>query len=194
MSSLLGILVAFLTADYLGRKTLLVTSGILMTIGAGMLGTHFYITRPSLCDQYPDAFNDTTPISDVEPYSSNTTDSDLTVCNPHLGPLSIVSLIVYIFGFSMGWGPLPWVVLSELLPLSVRGTASGLCTLVSFAASTVVVGTYLEYVELVGPWFTMWTFAVISLAGSVFVLVFIPETKGKSLETLERGCSIHLLC
>ena len=193
VSSMVGILVAFLTADLLGRKSLMMTSASLMAIGSAMLGIHFFITRPSLCaGEDPSLSNSTGLVAGVEPFPDNEPN-----CNPHFGPLSIVSLIIYSFGFTMGWGSLAWVLLSELLPLSVRGTASGICTVVSFIASTIVVGTYLEYVELVGPWFAMWTFAVVSLAGAVFVLIFIPETKGKSLESLEKGfegSSTVILC
>lgn len=184
VSNLIGVIVAFLTADRIGRKFLLITSGVLMAIGTVMLGTHFYITRPSLCNEKWSISNNSTDFtSGVEPISHDTTEA----CNPHFSPLAITSLIIYNIAFSMGWGPLPWVLISELLPLSVRATAVGLCTIVSYLSYSAVVGFYLEYVELVSPWFAIWTFTIFSLAGSVFVFIFIPETKGKSLEVIERG-------
>ena len=170
-SSLAGILVAFLTVDILGRKTLLTASGLMMMVGSTLLGIHFYITRPSLCGLS----------SEPEP------PSDGYICNAHFAPISILSLIIFTFGFSVGFGPLSWVLVSELLPLSVRGKATGLCMVVSFVSSTVVVGTYLELAELVNPWSVLWAYGLVSLAGSVFVLIFIPETKGKSLEAVEKG-------
>lgn len=188
VSNVVGILVSFLTSDRLGRKTLLIVSGILMAIGTTMLGIHFYITRPSLCNEYQSISNNTALASGLE-YLSD----DGELCNSHFGSLAIVSLIIYNFGFSMGWGPLPWVLVSEFMPLSVRGTAVGVCSVVSYMSSTVVVGFYLEYVNLVSFWLAIWTFSVISLAGSVFVLIFIPETKGKSLEAVERKFD-HVTC
>ena len=169
-SSLVGILAAFLTVDILGRKTLLTASGLMMMVGSTLLGIQFYITRPSLCG-----------------LSSESQSNGYTSCNAQFAPISIVSLIVYTFGFSVGFGPLSWVLVSELLPLSIRGKATGLCMMVSFVSSTVVVGTYLQLSQLVNPWFVLWTYAVVCLAGSVFVQIFIPETKGKSLEAVERG-------
>ena len=169
VSSMVGILVAFLMVDIVGRKALLVTSGLMMMAGSTLLGIHFYITRPSLC---------------------SLSESGGHICNAHFAPISIVSVTVYTFGFSVGFGPLSWVLVSELLPLSVRGKATGLCMVVTFVSSTVVVGTYLELAhELVNPWLVLWTYALVSLAGSVFVQVFIPETKGKSLEVVERKFS-----
>ena len=182
ISSVIGIFVAFFMVDHVGRKSLLVTSGTLMFIGEAMLGIHFFITRPSLCGSHITAHN-TTELGSP-PYDDATSE---TTCNAHFSPLSIVSLVVYNFGFSMGWGPIPWVLVSELLPLSMRGKATGLCVIVTFLSSTIVVGFYLQFVDLVTLWFAMWMFAVISVAGSVFVLLFIPETKGKSLEAVERG-------
>ena len=185
-STVVGVLVAFLTADLLGRKALLIASGTLMAVGTAMLGTHFFITRPSLCsNEYWSLSNDTDIGSGVEAITDEVL--DVEACNPRFAPLAISSLIIYTFGFSVGWGPLPWVLMSELLPLSVRGIASGTCIIISYISSTVVVGVYPEYVEFVSPWMAVWTFAVISLSGSVFVLIFIPETKGKSLEEVEKG-------
>ena len=171
-ASLVGILVVFLTVDIVGRKILLAASGILMMVGSALLGMHFYITRPSLCGIS----------SDMEPPSN-----DVLICNAHFAQLAVVSLTVYTFGFSVGFGPLGWVLVSELLPLSVRGKATGVCLVISFLSSTVVVGTYLEFAELFNPWLVLWTYGLVSLAGSVFVLIFVPETRGKSLEEVERA-------
>ena len=181
-ANITGVLIAFLVIDRIGRKVLLIISGVLMAVGSTMLGTHFYITRPSLCDDFLSASNISLASSGSEIPSDDTTD----VCNLHFGPLAIVSLIVYNCGFSLGWGPIPWILLSEFLPISVRGLAGGICTVFSWLLAAVVVGLYLEYAELVNPWFAMWTFAVFSIASSVFVLIVIPETKGRSLEEMER--------
>ena len=179
VSNMVGIVAALLLVDTLGRKTLLAASGILMMVGLTLLGIHFYITGPLLCSAGEVTLVSSGQLELVVP------DAPM-ICNAHFAPLAIVSLIIYDFGFSLGFGPLAWVLASELLPLSVRGKAVGLCMVVSFASSTVVVGSYLELVELGSPWFVLWAYGLVSLAGAVFVLVFIPETKGRSLEAVER--------
>ena len=168
VASLLGNIALFFSVDVLGRKVLLVTSGVGMTLGSIMLGTHFYITRPSA---YPPV--NSTMVSG-EPYNS------------HFAPLAIVSLVLFRFFFSIGWGPVPWLMLSELLPLSVREVASGMAMFLTSATAALVSGVYLQYSQLVEPWFAMWTFSLINLSAAVFVFVFIPETKGKSLEEVEK--------
>ena len=171
VASLLGNIASFFSVDVLGRKVLLVTSGVGMTLGSIMLGTHFYITRPSACPSVNSTLN---AMVSEEP------------CNSHFAPLAIVSLVLFRFFFSIGWGPVPWLMLSELLPLSVRGVASGMAMFLTSATAALVSGVYLQYSQLVEPWFAMWTFSLINLSAAVFVFVFIPETKGKSLEEVEK--------
>ena len=182
LSNLVGILVAFLAIDLIGRKTLLVSSGLLMAVGTCMLGVHFFITRPSLCGSHQ-SDNTTSSSADGE---NPLRDMDMNSCNPQYGPLAIVSLILYNFSFSIGWGPVPWLLLSELLPLSVRGIAAGFAMITNYISGAITNGFYLEYESIVHPWFALWTFTVTNITSALFVFIFIPETKGKSLEELER--------
>lgn len=171
VASLIGNFVAFFTVDLLGRKVLLILSGMGMMIGSIMLGTHFFITRSSLCE------------------ATNSTSTEYYIeepCNLQYAPLAIVSLVLFRFSYSIGWGGIPWLLISELLPLSVRGLASGFATLLTSGTAAVVSGVFLMYSELVQPWFALWTFTLINLTAVIFVIVFIPETKGKSLEELEK--------
>ena len=178
-SGLISTFITFSIVDFIGRKILLVLSGIGMFLGTVLLGTHFLISRPSLCDFL----------------SLNSTAVDFEVgsgfvigepCNAQFGPMAITGLTVYRIAFSIGWGPIPWLLLSELLPLSVRGISGGLIVASKWSAAAVITGVYLTYAELARPWFAMWTLGLIILAGTVFVVIFIPETKGKNLEDLER--------
>ena len=169
-TGVIGFMVTFFTIDLIGRTALLVLSGAGTFLGTTMLGIHFFITRPSLCTS---TLNSTT-LDVVEP------------CNSHFQSLAILSVVLFIFAFDVGLGTVPWVLLPELLPLSVRGVASGYVMFTNWTLAAIVSGSYLTYSNLVQPWFTMWTFSFINLVGVVFIFVFIPETKGKSLEEIER--------
>ena len=164
VASLLGNIASFFSVDVLGQKVLLVTSGVGMTLGSIMLGTDFYITRPSACPPVNSTLN---AMVSEEPFNS------------HFAPLAIVSLVLFRFFF-------PWLMLSELLPLSVRGVASGMAMFLTSATAALASGVYLQYSQLVEPWFAMWTFSLINLSAALFVFVFIPETKGKSLEEIKK--------
>ena len=108
-ATLIGNFASFFLVDIVGRTSLLIISGTGMFLGSTMLGTHFFVTRPSLCND----FNATVIETMAEPW------------NAHVGPLAVVSLILYRLSFSIGFGPMPWILVSEFLPLSVRGVASG---------------------------------------------------------------------
>lgn len=155
--------------DRFGRKVLLVLGSIGMFLSSAALGTHMFLTRPSNCQ--PDNASN----------SSSSSDS----CNSHLAPLAISSLMVFGFTFSVGWRALPFIVMSELFPLRLRGILNGfgMCMLWVFAGT--VTGFYPKLEEALGAYTAWWFFALVSFAGIFFVIIFLPETKGKSLEEIE---------
>ena len=181
VANLCGVVVALLAVDRLGRKPLLISSGLLAAAGAIMLGSYFYITRPSDCDN---GAIDIGSASGEQP-----SDKD---CSTSFGPLAI-GLVIYNFGYSIGFGPLPWVLASEFIPLAVRGKAVGVLVLYFFVTATLIVGLYLKFVELVTFWFAMWTFATVSLAGSGFVLWFSYQRPGNRVWRIWRKNSRRLL-
>ena len=166
ISGIVGLIISIVAVDVLGRKFLLVAGGTGAFLAATGLGIHFFITRPSLC-------NSTAVEASFEP------------CNLQYQMLATVSVIVFVVAFNIGYNTVPYVLLSELLPLSVRGVASGIAAVAAWITATLFTGFYLEFAELVRPWFAMWSLAAINVASVLFVILLIPETKGKSLEEME---------
>ena len=165
----LGQFLSIVAIDIVGRKVLLVLSGIGMFLGAAMLGIHFFITRPSLCNS--------TVVEAI--------DASAEPCNPQYQILAIFSVIIFVVSFTFGFNTVPYVLLPELLPLTVRGVASGFAAVSAWGCAALFTGFYLEFATLVRPWFAMWMLAGINVAVVIFVILFIPETKGKSLEEIE---------
>jgi hypothetical protein len=169
--NVLATIVAALIVESVGRKVLLLISAIGMFVGSSLLGVHFYITRPELCAN-----------------STALTESpaDIPVsCNPHLFPLAVVAVVVFNIGFSLGAGPVPWIMLSEYLPMTVRGVAGGIVVAANWATASLLVGGFLSFSEELGAWTAWWTLAAVNLvAFFVFVLFFV-ETKGKTLEEVQ---------
>ena len=172
-------IISLFIVDFFGRKSLLIVSGIGMLLGTVLLGTQFFITRPSLCNS---PGNNNSTLSDIMILQSDSSSDEL--CNAQFAPLAIVSLILFNAAFSIGWGPVPWVLLGELIPLRVRGVGSGIATLVNWSTAAIVTGFYLDYAQKVEPWFAWWTFSVMNLLAVLFVVLFVSETKGKSLEEI----------
>ena len=183
-AGLLSTLTFILVIDLVGRKILLIISGIGMTLSTALLGVHFYITRPSLCA----SGNNSSLIDLAEILQDSTTDAP---CNTQYGPLAVVSIVIFVLSLAAGFGPVPWILMSEITPLQVRGLASGIAILVNWATAAIVVGFYLEYADVVRVWFAWWSFAVLNAAGVLFVIVFVKETKGKTLEDIEKYYREH---
>lgn len=99
--------------------------------------------------------------------------------------LAITSLIIYIIGFSLGWGPIPMLVMSEIFPAPARGAASGIATFTNWFCAFLITKEFIAFQELFGQAGTFWIFGLCCLFGVMFVSKYLPETKGKSLEDIE---------
>ncbi|MFQ3545340.1 sugar porter family MFS transporter [Halobacillus rhizosphaerae] len=99
--------------------------------------------------------------------------------------LTVVFLGLFIVFFSATWGPVVWVMLPELFPLKARGAATGITTLVLSAGNLVVSLFFPVLLDAIGTAGVFVIFAVMGVCAFLFVLKFVPETKGKSLEEIE---------
>ncbi|XP_076751374.1 trehalose transporter 1 isoform X2 [Xylocopa sonorina] len=102
------------------------------------------------------------------------------------GWIPLSSLIVYVIGFSLGFGPIPWLMMGEILPVKIRGSAASVATAFNWSCTFVVTKTYEDMVSLIGPYGTFWMFGTIVLLGFIFVIFCVPETRGRSLEEIEK--------
>ena len=102
--------------------------------------------------------------------------------------LAILLLVMFaIATYSMTLAPITWVVLSEIFPNRVRGTAMAIATTALWIACFVLTYTFPILNKLLNVSGTFWLYAFICLSGFIFILKKLPETKGKSLEEIEKG-------
>ena len=99
--------------------------------------------------------------------------------------LAVASVIIYIASFAMSLGPICWIMVSEIMPLKIRGFAMSAATVSNFAFNFIVVLTFLPLLETLGNSATFMIFGLITLLSFFFVYFFVPETKGISLEKIE---------
>lgn len=99
----------------------------------------------------------------------------------------LLAILCFIAAFAMALGPIPWIVSSEIFPTRVRGRAMSLATFTIWTTCYIVAQTFpmLNDNAAIGPAKTFWVYAFCSLAGFLFVLRMMPETKGRSLEEIE---------
>jgi len=103
-------------------------------------------------------------------------------------PAAIITLVclgTFIASFAATWGPVVWVMLPEVLPLSVRGTAMGVAVFANWAANLLVAQTFPSLLSSLGPGPVFLGYAALGILAALFVKVFVTETKGRSLEEIE---------
>ena len=110
-------------------------------------------------------------------------DSDVNVSN--LGWLPVCSLCVFIVMFSIGFGPVPWLMMGELFSSDIKGVAGSIAGTSNWVLAFIVTKTFVNLRTAMGSGETFWLFSGITLVGVVFVYVFVPETKGKSLNEIQ---------
>lgn len=102
------------------------------------------------------------------------------------GFIMIVFVVLAIGFYAMSLGPITWVLLSEIFPNKVRGVAMAVCTAALWIASFLLTYTFPFLNSGLGTGGTFMLYAAICFFGFIFVLRRIPETKGKSLENIEK--------
>ena len=106
---------------------------------------------------------------------------------------ALAFVLGYIACFAMSVGPVVWVILSEIFPTQIRGRAMGIATICLWLANYVVSQTFPMMND--DPWllarfhhgFPFWVYAAFCVVLLAVVWFWVPETKGKSLEEIERG-------
>ncbi len=98
----------------------------------------------------------------------------------------LLLVVLAIACYAMSLAPVVWVVLSEIFPVRIRGMAMALSTFFLWVACFLLTYTFPILNEVVGASGTFWLYAGICLAGFLFIRAKLPETKGKTLEELEK--------
>lgn len=106
--------------------------------------------------------------------------------------LAVASVVVYIASFAMSLGPICWIMVSEIMPLKIRGFAMSAATVANFAFNFIVVLSFLPMLEIFGKAPTFFLFGLITVLSLFFVYFFVPETKGISLEKIEDNWRKHI--
>jgi len=101
--------------------------------------------------------------------------------------LSILTSVLFSFFFSLAWGPFPWVVMAEIIPFRARGVGTSLATMICWIMFFVVTKTYVSLESAFGNQGACWFYAGWCFVAFVIVVLFVPETKGRTLEEIEES-------
>ncbi|SPP77295.1 facilitated trehalose transporter Tret1-2 homolog isoform X1 [Drosophila guanche] len=148
--------VSTLVVDKLGRRILLLASGSVMALSTTAIGVYFFLQ-----------------------------DQDSTQVES-LGWLPVASLCIFILMFSIGYGPVPWLMMGELFATDIKGFAGSLAGTTNWLLAFVVTKTFDDLNKGLGNGGTFWLFAGLTVLGVFFVFFAVPETKGKSLNEIQQ--------
>ena len=98
----------------------------------------------------------------------------------------VILVVAAIACYAMTLGPVTWVLIAELFPNRVRAVAVAVCTFALWTASFTLTYTFPLLNTALGSYGTFWIYAGVCAAGFIFFSLRLPETKGKSLEELEK--------
>lgn len=104
--------------------------------------------------------------------------------SPLLGWVTVLGLVVYVAFFAISLGPIFWLLIAEIYPLTIRGKAMGVATVVNWAANLAVGITFLTLIQYLGNAYTFWLYAIVTIGCWLFTYYLVPETKGKTLEEI----------
>jgi SP family xylose:H+ symportor-like MFS transporter len=108
-----------------------------------------------------------------------------------LGITAMIAMLGYVACFAFSWGPVVWVLLSELFPNKIRGRAMAFTVAAMWIANFLVSWTFpmmnnnTALTNTFHHGFAYWIYAVMGLLAAFFMWKWVPETKGKSLEEIE---------
>ncbi|GAB1603025.1 solute carrier family 2, facilitated glucose transporter member 10-like isoform X2 [Argonauta hians] len=104
--------------------------------------------------------------------------------------LTLLALMAYVAAYGISFGPITWILLSEIYPPSIRGRAVGVVLIINWTSNFIVSSSFLHTIDLITLPATFFLFAVISSFALLFVFFYIPETKNKTLEEIAYELSI----
>jgi SP family xylose:H+ symportor-like MFS transporter len=107
------------------------------------------------------------------------------------GMVALVCMLVYTAGFAVSWGPVTWVLLSEIFPNQIRGKAMAVAVAAQWIANYLVSWTFPilnnnpTLVKHFNHGFAYWIYGLMGILAALFMWRVVPETKGRSLEQME---------
>ncbi|XP_016060301.1 PREDICTED: solute carrier family 2, facilitated glucose transporter member 10 [Miniopterus natalensis] len=99
---------------------------------------------------------------------------------------ALVCMMIFVSAFSFGFGPVTWLVLSEIYPVEIRGRAFAFCNSFNCATNLIISLSFLDVIGTIGLSWTFLLYGLTAVLGLGFIYLFVPETKGQSLAEIDQ--------
>lgn len=103
------------------------------------------------------------------------------------GGVTVAAVWIFVACFAFSLGPVPWLMIAEIFPLRVRGRAASVASTANWGCNLIVSFTFLTFLNKFGNEPTFWIYGTVGIIGMVFVWKVVPETKGRTLEAIEKS-------
>lgn len=102
--------------------------------------------------------------------------------------VAVVALLLYVGCYQISFGPIGWLMISEIFPLRLRGRGLSIAVLVNFGSNALVTFAFSPLKALLGAGILFYVFGGVAVVSLFFIFFVIPETKGLTLEEIEAKC------
>ncbi|CAD7078270.1 unnamed protein product [Hermetia illucens] len=143
-------------SDRIGRKALLIFSGVTIFVPMLILGTFIYFMHNK-------------------------------EISPNLSWIPLACMFIILVAYACGYGPIPFLLMGELLPMPIRGLGASLAILGNFLAAFITAKTFLNLLGVLNIYGVFWMYSCFTFLTLFFMAYFVPETKNKTLEEIQRG-------
>ncbi|MDR0950760.1 MAG: sugar porter family MFS transporter [Candidatus Ancillula sp.] len=167
VANVVATLIAIAIVDKFGRKVLFIFGGIAMgifTAGIAIMAT--------MC------FHEVGQGPDVLALNNQMQSTPVIIA-------TVTIMMLYIISFGISWGGAMWVVLGEIFPNSVRGVGVGVGSMTNWISNTIVTAFFPVILGTLGIANSYLILTLFCILGVIFVTIYLPETKGKTLEEIE---------
>ncbi|XDV52118.1 hypothetical protein PO909_020882 [Leuciscus waleckii] len=202
-------LLAMVCSDKVGRRPLLIGGCTVLAVGlilTGFLCGQSVIDTTKQCTSLEPHENLTSLAENHENVGKNSVDqitpstgNETHDAYGHSNILShsedmykwiiFICMMAVVSAFSVSFGPMTWLVLSEIFPKEVRGRAYSFINCFNVGANLIVTFSFLSIIDVIGLSGIFFVYGVIGVAAVVFIYLVLPETKGKSLHKIDRELS-----
>ena len=209
LTNLVFTILAMLLIDKLGRKPLLLIGVSGIAIFMGVLAYGFNAATYSLTQEKLEMISNKEIQAQLAPmvgvdYTNDVAyknaakeilgeikakefESEIITAAISMNPMLIlIGIIGFVACFAISLGPVMWVLFSEMFPLQIRGVAISFVGFVNSAVSAGVQFVFPWELSTIGSSMTFLIYGIFAVLGVIFILIKVPETKGKSLEQLEK--------
>lgn len=184
---LLGTVVSLLLVDRMGRRKTLLLGAFIMALSLVCLGAFAFVQqrgsqiKPACTDDLSTNHSSNSTLE--ETLSDCSSSSDV---NPGLRYMALAALMAYVAAYSFSFGPVTWLLLSEIFPATIKGRAMSISTSVNWAANLVISATFLRTVQLLTLGGVFFAYAILTFLSFVFIFAAVPETMNKTLHRIAK--------